>query len=97
MNIRIGSGWINKVIPRLAKPDYKMSTLLGTRCHHIRMYLPEDNLQLSLTELSADISPEALPNVTKGITDVLELCQSAGFDQHGLGCGLSVLSILQRC
>jgi hypothetical protein len=59
------------------------------------MYLPQDELQLSLTELSVDISPEqALPNVTKGITDVLELCQSAGFDQHGLGCGLSVLSIL---
>ena len=62
------------------------------------MYLPRDDLQLSLTELSADISPEqAFPNVTKGITDVLELCQSAGFDQHGAGCGLSVLSVLQRC
>jgi hypothetical protein len=57
------------------------------------MILPEIDIQLPLTEVSSDLSPEqVLPNVTKGITDVLQLCETAGLDQHGLGCGLSVLS-----
>jgi hypothetical protein len=57
------------------------------------MYLPEIEPQLPFTELSADISPEQnLPNITKEITDVLRLCETAGFDPHGMGCGLSVFS-----
>ena len=57
------------------------------------MYLREVDVQLPFTELTADISPEqALPNVTKSITDVLQLCETAGFDRNGIGCGLSVFS-----
>jgi hypothetical protein len=55
------------------------------------MYLPETDVQLSLADGVVDVSPEAFPNVTKGITDVLELCETAGLDQHGIGCGLSVI------
>ena len=60
------------------------------------MYLPEIEAQLSLADGVVDVSPEAFPNVTKGITDVLQLCETAGLDQHGIGCGLSVFLHVDR-
>jgi hypothetical protein len=56
------------------------------------MYLPEIDTQLPFTDDKLVISSEhALPNVTKGIDEVLRLCNVAGLDPHGLGCGMSVV------
>jgi hypothetical protein len=55
------------------------------------MYLPEIETQLPFTDLGLEITPEqTLPNVTKGISDVLRLCDVAGLNPHGIGCGMSV-------
>jgi len=58
------------------------------------MYIPGVDSQLAITEL-IEIQPENLPtgnlpNVTKEISDVLKLCDTAGLDPHGVGCGMSV-------
>jgi len=55
------------------------------------MYLPAIDPQVPVLELhSENIPPVHLPNVTKEIGDVLRLCDTAGLDPHGLGCGMSV-------
>lgn len=55
------------------------------------MYIPEAvDLQLTLTDLPEDLGAEQFPNVTKGVSDVLEMCQAAGMDSNGFGCGMSV-------
>lgn len=57
------------------------------------MYLPEIDTQLPFTDDELSIySEHALPNVTKGIDEVLRLCDVAGLNPHGLGCGMSVIS-----
>ena len=57
----------------------------------VHMYLPEPDLKVQLAPLGEDISPEqSLQNVTKGIDDLLQLCEAAGLDRNGLQCGLSV-------
>lgn len=48
-------------------------------------------MQLPLTEIPDEFSAEQFPNVTKGISDVLEMCEAAGLDSKGFGCGMSVL------
>jgi hypothetical protein len=58
------------------------------------MYLPEIDTQLPFTDHESGISSErALPNATKGIDEVLRLCNVAGLDPHGLGCGMSVVFV----
>lgn len=55
------------------------------------MYLPEIDFQQPLTDLNLEVSPQqGLSNVTKDISDILRLCETAGFDPHGMSCGLSV-------
>jgi len=59
------------------------------------MYIPNGDSQVPITEFLLELQPENLPgvnlpNVTKEISDVLRLCDSAGLDPHGLGCGVSV-------
>lgn len=54
------------------------------------MYLPESEFQVPLADLQLDQSLQNLPNVTKEISDILKLCDAAGLEPHGLGCGLSV-------
>jgi len=55
------------------------------------MYVPEVvDFQLPLAELPTEIGPEQIPNVTKGISQVLEMCEAAGLDSKGFGCGMSV-------
>jgi len=62
------------------------------------MYLPEVDRQLAFVNPGANLSlegfPEDLlsPNVTKGINDILQMCDTAGLDPQGFGCGLSVHS-----
>jgi len=58
------------------------------------MYLPptpDPALQAPFTDLPlVDSVQTQLPNVTKEISDILKLCDAAGLDPHGLGCGMSV-------
>ena len=55
------------------------------------MYIPDAvDIQLPLAELPAEVAPEQFPNVTKGISEVLEMCEAAGLDSKGFGCGMSV-------
>jgi hypothetical protein len=58
------------------------------------MYLPDlFDLQLPLAELPEEVGPQQIPNVTKGISQVLEMCEAAGLDSQGFGCGMSVLPL----
>ena len=61
------------------------------------MYLPETDFQATFTDLQLDESLQNLPNVTKEISDILKLCDAAGLEPHGLGCGLSVCPFLSLC
>src|SRR5271154_3274584 len=71
---------INPPLPRLAQFS-----------HTPAMYLPDVvDLQPPLAELPDDLGPEQIPNVTKGISQVLEMCEAAGLDSQGFGCGMSV-------
>ena len=59
---------------------------------HAKMYLiprqhPFSNPQF---DISPQIDLSELPNITKGITDALQLCETAGLDRNGVQCGLSV-------
>jgi len=58
------------------------------------MYIPQAAPEVPFSNFQVEVAPELeleLPNITKPISDVLQVCESAGLDQHGLGCGLSVL------
>jgi hypothetical protein len=60
------------------------------------MYIRDIDAQLPLEEFQIeDVHHRVFPNVTKEISDVLRLCQSAGLDPHGVGCGVSVPSSLK--
>jgi hypothetical protein len=55
------------------------------------MYLPsETDVQVSFSDINLDSSAQSIPNVTKEISDILKLCDAAGLEPHGLGCGMSV-------
>jgi len=55
------------------------------------MYLPEIEQQIAFADLDVTLEATQLaPNVTKGISDVLKLCDAAGLDPHGKACRLSV-------
>jgi hypothetical protein len=58
------------------------------------MYLPSDVVQVPVDLYSENLPPVNLPNVTKEIGDLLRLCDTAGLDPHGLGCGMSVFTPL---
>jgi hypothetical protein len=55
------------------------------------MYLPETGSEIPFFQLESNLTEQTFPNVTKGISDVLKMCDSAGLDPNGLGCGLSVI------
>jgi len=52
------------------------------------MYLPDSNLQAPLLDTAS--LPPIPPNVTKGVHDLLDLCDAAGLDKEGSGCAAAV-------
>jgi len=57
------------------------------------MYVPSEGFQLqTLHDLDAAGLPETVDNVTKSIEDLLKVCSNAGLDEHGFGCGMSVVT-----
>jgi hypothetical protein len=53
--------------------------------------LPEIDSQLAFAALETNLTANQFPsNVTQGIGDALSMCETAGLDPHGFGCGMSV-------
>jgi len=58
------------------------------------MYVPSKDFQLQTPpDLTAAGLPETIDNVTKSIEELLRFCSNAGLDEHGFGCGMSVVTI----
>ena len=82
-------GWLPHTPPR-DKRDTTSHEVISC-CYRLQMYLVPGQEPLSLLQLEADTLPQVdLPNITKGVTDVLELCETAGLDRNGVQCGLCV-------
>jgi hypothetical protein len=58
--------------------------------------LSELDPQLPFAALETNLTTDQFPetNVTKGISEILHMCETAGLNPHGFGCGMSVSSLL---